>query len=391
MNSPNPDFENVTVLERDGRTFYLVGTAHISQRSVDEVKHVIDTLQPDTVCVELCQTRYDTLNDPDRWRKLDIFQIIKQGKVLFLLSNLALSAYQKQMGEKLGVNPGAEMTAAIEKAREHDAELVLADRNIQATLKRTWHNMSLLDRFKVLGELMGSFFGEGEELTEETLEKMKDKDTLGEMMAEFARRIPGVKRPLIDERDHFLMSATEDAPGKTVVSVVGAAHVPGMVAHFGKGADREALSVIPPTRLWVKALKWVIPALILIAFYFGYQKHEGEGLSQMLYAWILPNSIMCALLTAVGMGKPLSILTAFIASPITSLNPALGAGMVVGLVEAWLRKPTVEDCERIPQDVQTMKGFYRNPFLRVLVVATLATIGSALGAWVGAFWVGSLL
>lgn len=391
MNTPTPPSENVTVLQRDGRTFYIIGTAHISQRSVEEVQRVIDKVQPDTVCVELCQTRFDTLNDPDRWKKLNIFEIIKQGKVLFLLSNLALSSYQKQMGEKLGVQPGAEMTAAIEKAREHGAELVLADRNIQATLRRTWRNMSLLDRLKVLNELMASFFGGGEELTEETLEQMKDKDTLGEMMGEFARRIPGVKTPLIDERDHYLISATEDAPGQTVVSVVGAAHVPGMIAHFGQPADREALSVIPPARWWVKSLKWVIPALILLAFYFGYQKHQGQGLSEMLYAWILPNSIMCAALTLLALAKPLSVITAFIASPITSLNPALGAGMVVGLVEAWLRKPTVEDCERIPEDVQSLRGFYRNPFLRVLIVATLATIGSALGAWVGAVWVVNLL
>lgn len=391
MNTPTPPSENVTVLQRDGRTFYLVGTAHISQRSVEEVKQVIDTVRPDTVCVELCQTRYDTLNDPDRWKKLDIFQIIRQGKVLFLLANLTLSAYQRKMGEKLGATPGAEMTAAIEKAREQGAELVLADRDIQATLKRTWSNMSFLDKMRVLGEQMGVFFGGGEGLTEEDLEKMKDKDTLGEMMAEFARQVPGVKTPLIDERDQFLMSATEDAPGETVVSVVGAAHVPGMVKRFGESADRAALSIIPPTPMWVRSLKWIIPSLILLAFYFGYQKHQGEGLEQMLYAWVLPNSIVCAVLTAIAGGKLLSILTAFVASPITSLNPTLGAGMVVGLLEAWLRKPTVADCEEVPNDVTSVKGFYRNPFLRVLLVAAAATLGSALGAWIGAFWVVNLL
>lgn len=375
---------NVTVLEEGPRTVYLVGTAHISERSVHEVRETIEQVRPDTVCVELCRTRYDAMLDDSRWRTLDVFSVIRERKVLFLLSNLALSAYQKRLGEQLGVEPGAELKEAVKAAEDVGAELVLADRDIQATLKRTWANLGFFSKLKVLNLLAGSFFGEGEELTAEDLEKLKERDHLSDMMSEFAKVLPEVKAPLIDERDQYLMSAVDDAPGERVVAVVGAGHVAGMIERRGQRADREALSIIPPAKAWVGLLKWIIPALMLGAFWFGYQKHAGTGLYELVMAWLLPNSIFAGLLTLIAGGKLLSVVTAVVASPITSLNPTIGAGMVVGLLEAWLRKPTVEDCERLKDDMLTFKGMYHNPFSRVLIVAVAATLGSALGAWVGA-------
>ncbi|MGC6418783.1 MAG: TraB/GumN family protein [Bradymonadia bacterium] len=373
---------NVTVIEDGESTTYLVGTAHISEKSVREVRETIEAVKPDSVCVELCKTRYDSILDENRWKKLDIFQIIRQKKVLFVLANLALAAYQRRLGEKLGVKPGAELKEAIDAANDVGAEIVLVDRDIQATLKRTWANLSFWNKGKVLSSLMAGGDGD-DEITEEQLEALKDKDNISEMMKAFAEELPQVKTPLIDERDHFLMSAIEDAPGQTKVAVVGAGHVEGMLAHRGKGADREALSVIPPRSAWVPVLKWLIPSLILIAFYWGYQNRPEGTLYQLILAWVVPNAVGAAVLTAIGGAKPLSVVTATIASPITSLNPTIGAGMVVGLVEAYLRKPTVGDAEALGNDVTTLKGMYKNPFSRVLIVATLATLGSALGAWVG--------
>ncbi len=381
---------NVTVLRKDGRTFHIVGTAHISERSVREVEETIERVRPDTVCVELCQTRYEAMTDATRWEKLDIFQVIRERKFMFLLANLALSSYQKRLGEKLGVRPGAELKAGVDKAAELGAELVLADRDIQATLKRTWANLGFFDKVKLLGVLTGASFSR-EEITEAQLEHMKDRDTLTEMMQAFAQEMPGVQIPLIDERDRFLMSAIEDAPGQTVVAVVGAGHVPGMQGYFGQACDREALSVIPPPKGWVKALKWVIPALVLGAFAFGYFKLESKSFEEMVRAWALPNAVFAAIFAALAGAKPLSVLTAAIASPITSLNPALPAGVVVGLLEAWLRKPTVADAQRLAEDVTTMRGVYRNPFSRVLLVAVATNLGSALGAYVGLGWLTVLL
>ena len=383
VSEPAPELgPNVTVLERDGRTFYIIGTAHISRKSVLEVEQTIEQLRPDTVAVELCPTRYGALVDDTRWKSLDIFQVIRERKFLFLLANLALSSYQRRLGESLGVKPGAELLAGVAKAEAVGAELVLADRDIQATLKRTWANLGFFDKLKLLGALSGVFFSH-EELTEEQLEALKDRDTLSETMRAFANEMPSVQIPLIDERDRYLMSAIEDAPGRTVVAVVGAGHVEGMTRYFGQGADREALSVIPPPSQWMKALKWVIPAIILGAFAFGYTKLAGQTFQDMVQAWVLPNAISAALFCALAGARPLSILTAAIASPITSLNPALPAGVVVGLVEAWLRKPTVCDAQRLAEDSMTMKGLFHNNFSRVLWVAVMTNLGSALGAYIG--------
>ncbi len=381
---------NVVHLQYEGRDIHLIGTAHVSQRSVEEVTRVIRELKPDTVCVELDQTRYESMIDEHRFRKLNIFQIIREKKVLFLLSSLMLSSFQRKMGEKLGVKPGAELLAGVRTAEEVGAELVLADRDIQATLKRSWANLGFFNKLQLLSTMIASVFTT-QEITEEQIEELKDRDTINEMMGEFAKHMPEIKTPLIDERDLYLMSSIREAPGKTIVAVVGAGHVTGMIKHLNTPVDREQLSVIPPTSLLTRSLKWVIPAIILCAFYFGYQKHEGEALEQMLYAWIIPNSIGAALFAAIAGATPITILVAAIASPITSLNPTVGAGMVAALVEAWRRKPTVEDCEGVGDAVLSLRGMYANPFTRVLLVAVGATLGSALGAYVGTYYVVKLL
>lgn len=370
---------NVTHIQDSGRDIYIVGTAHISKKSVEEVRHTIEEVNPDTVCVELCDTRYQSIVNTDRWKKLDIFQVIRQKKVLFVLSSLALSAYQRRMGDRFGVEPGAELREAIRCSEVAGAELVLADRDIQATLKRTWANLSFWNKSKVIAGLFQGAFTD-EEMSEEELENLKDKDNLSEMMAEFARVMPQVKMPLIDERDHFLMSSIEDAPGQSIVAVVGAGHVPGMLANRGQAVDRDALSVIPPSGGGLSWLKWIIPITILAAFGFGYFKLSGQTLEEMVWAWVVPNALGAGILALVAGAKPLSVVAAFVLSPITSLNPMLGAGMLVGLLEAWLRKPTVADAERLTVDMATLGGIYRNGFSRVLLVALLTTIGSALGA-----------
>ena len=380
----------MTTLEYEGKQIHLVGTAHVSQKSVEEVERVIRELRPDTVCVELDEGRYKMLIDSSAWRELDIFQVIRQKRVLFLLSSLALGAYQRRMGEKLGVNPGAELLAGVRTAEEVGAHVVLADRDVQATLKRTWANLSFWDKLQMTTGLISVPFAV-EEIDESKIERLKDKDTIGEMMHELAEQMPRIKKPLIDERDQYLMSMIQDAPGKTIVGVVGAAHVAGMVKCLGQKADLEKLSELPPPSRTVGLLKWVIPLLMLSAFSWGYYKHQGEGLQEMLYAWVLPNAVFAGALTIVALGHPLTVLTAFVASPITSLNPTIGAGMVAGLVEAYLRRPTVEDCEGVQKATQSISAMYKNRVTRVFLVFVLASLGSAMGAWVGLGWVFTLL
>jgi pheromone shutdown-related protein TraB len=389
--------ESVRQIEHEGRQITIIGTAHVSKRSEEEVREVIAALRPDTVCVELDKMRYEALVDDSRWKKLDLFQVIRQGKVLFLLASLFLSSYQRRLGERLGVKPGAELVAAVESAEAVGATVILADRDVQITLKRTWANISFWNKLKLFGGLL---VGDDEDddgkvpkgdITAAQIEALKDKDHLNELMKDFAEALPEVKVPLIDERDHFLMSKIQEAPGKTIVAVVGAGHVEGILAHLGQPVDRDALSVVPPPSIGWRIFKWLIPVIILSAFAYGYTNHAGEDFANMLRAWILPNAIGAAVLAAVAGAKPLTVLTAAVASPITSLNPTIGAGMVAGLVEAWLRKPTVSDCEAVHDDIKTVRGLYRNQFTRVLLVVILASLGSALGAWVGATWVVALL
>jgi pheromone shutdown-related protein TraB len=380
----------VTRLEHQGREIYLVGTAHVSQKSVEEVEHVIAEVRPDTVCVELDQARHDSLVDESRWRKLDLFQIIRQKKVLYLLANLALSAYQRKIGERMGVKPGAELLAAVKSAKAVGAQLVLADRDIQATLKRTWRRLGFWNKSRLFSGLLAAPFSL-EELGEEQIEALKDRDTISEMLDQLATEMPGLKEPLIDERDRYLISSVLDAPGSKVVAVVGAGHVRGMLANLETKVNRADLCVIPPPSALSRAMNWLIPVIILGAFWFGWHKHQSESLLQMVRAWVLPTSIGCGLFTALALAHPLTILAGVLAAPITTLHPLIAAGMVTALVEAWLRRPTVEDCEGVPEAIMKPRVWLKNRVTRVLLVFVLSNIGASIGMFISTTWVLSLL
>ncbi len=376
---------NVTVLSAGDKTYYILGTAHVSQRSVAEVGELIAQVKPDTVCVELCETRFQTLTQENQWRKLDILQVIKEGKALMLMASLALSSFQRKLGDKLGVKPGAELLEGVNQAKQHGCQLVLADREIQVTLKRTWANLGFWKKFVVMGGLLESFMT-NEEISEEELEKMKERDHLNEMMQEFARTMPGVKTPLIDERDQYLMSMIEEAPGQKIVAVVGAGHVSGMQANFGKKIDRAAINVIPPKSRWPAIFGWGLTILVL-----GLMAYKAQDTSflKVFSVWALWTSIPAGLGALVARGRIASVLTAAVAAPITTLIPVLGAGMASGTVEGYLNKPKVEDCEQVPQDMVSLKGWYRNPFLRTLLVFMGTNIGASLGNFAG-IWALSL-
>jgi pheromone shutdown-related protein TraB len=371
----------VTHLRYQGRDIYLVGTAHVSQRSVDDVGRVIQELRPDTVCVELDQSRHQALVDPKRWRHLDIFQVIRERRVSFLLTSLVLSSYQRRLGEKLGVRPGAEMLAAIEHAAKVGAVLVLADRDIQATLKRTWAALSAWDCAQLVGTLVGSLFAKGE-ITQEQVESLKDRDTISELVREFAEVMPRLQRPLIDERDRFLMSAIRDSPGQTVVAVVGAGHVGGMVNYLHAEVDRQALSELPrpsPLRL---ALPWIIPVLVALAFYHGYADRGLGGLRELALIWVASTALVAVAASLLGRPKPLTLLTLAFAAPIGALFPVFAPAMLAAHVEARLRRPDVNDREALSR-VASLSDWYANRFTRVLLVGFAATIGVVFGACAG--------
>lgn len=382
------ELDCVTFLSYEGREIYLVGTAHVSQRSVEDVGRVVDELRPDTVCVELDAARHQALVDPKRWRHLDIFDVIRQRRVPFMLTSLALSSYQRRLGEKLGVRPGAEMLAAIDHAERVGARLVLADRDIQATLKRTWAALSLWDCLQLVGALVGSLFAKGE-ITKEQVEALKDRDNIGELVREFAEVMPRLQRPLIDERDRYLMSSIREAPGQRVVGVVGAGHVGGMVRYLNAEVDRDALSELP-ARSWLSRIgPWLLPAIVLVAFYVALRSPPRE-LGRLLGAWALPNAAFVALFALVARAQLLTVLAATLAAPLVALIPRLDAGMLAAWVEALLRRPALADCEGLSQ-VASLADWRQNRFTRVLIIGFAATVGGTLGAVVGTIAVLALL
>lgn len=391
MNLPS----SVTVVEHEGTTYYVIGTAHVSQRSVEEVRQVIAEVQPDLVCVELCKPRHDALTKDSAFRDLDVFKVVREGKTLYLLAHLALSSYQRRIGASLGVKPGAELLAAVKAANDSGIPVELIDRDINITLKRTWANLGLWKRSMLLSSLIVGFEGDdkGEPVTETTVEDLKEPKALSEMLTELGKAVPEVKGPLVDERDQYLTSKMLEAGAgkRKVVAVVGAAHVPGMLNNIGKSIDRAALDRMPPPSLVWQILKWGIPALFVIALIWGWQKSDTTSLGEMMLAWVLPTSIGAGGLTLLAGGSLLTIATALVVAPIAAIHPLLGTGMVTGVVEAWRRKPNVVDCERLPDDVQSVRGFWRNPVTRILLIAVASGIGTAVGFWVGVGWVASLM
>ena len=373
-------------LELNGRKITLVGTAHVSKESVEEVKETIKTLQPDCVAVELDEKRADSIQNADRYSQLDLVKVFKRKEGFLLLANLILSSFQKRMGMNAGVKPGDEMLAAMDAARESETPFVLVDRPIQITLKRAWAKNSFWGKCKLLATLISSAFSK-EEPDPSEIEKLKERNEMDSMMNELAEYMPVIKEVLIDERDRYLASKIWDAQGSNIVAVLGAGHLPGVQAWLEKlsskaaSSDVSEISIVPKGGIFIKILGWLIPACIvgLIAAGFIYGGvHAG---AQMLSTWFLYNAIPAAILTAVACGHPLAILVGFIGAPFTSLCPFIGIGFCTAIVQAIVCKPKVSDMESLQDDVTSLRGFYKNRILRALLVFILSSIGSTIGTF----------
>ena len=381
---------NVHEILLDGKKILLIGTAHISQSSVDEVNTVINQVNPDTVCIELCSSRYQAMLAKDQWKNMDIFKVIREGKSFLLFANLIMTAFQKRLGSRLGVNPGSEMFEAANVAEKLNSELVLADRDVKITLQRTWRGMRFWGKMKVLGQLLASLFIR-EEISKEEIEKLKESDALSEAMKMLAEQSPEMKRILIDERDQYMAEKIRQSMGKLVVAVVGAGHVKGLTAELENKHNLAELESVPPTGKAVAWLKWGIPSLIIALIVYGFFTVDTDVSIEMIQRWVLINGTLSALGTAAAFGHPITIAVAFIAAPFTSLNPTIAAGWVAGLVEALLRKPQVRDFENLADDITHLRGFWQNNITRILLVVIFANLGSAIGTFAGGFAIATLL
>lgn len=373
---------NITRLNMNGKEIILIGTAHVSKQSAEQVKEVIERERPDSVCIELDEQRYQSIVDGDKWRNMDIFKVIKEKKAAVLLVNLALSSFQKRMASQLGIDAGQEMIQGIHSAEEIGANLVLADRNIQVTFSRIWHNVGLWGKAQLISQIIFSIFS-NEKITEEELEKMKSQDMLDSVLSDFTEHFPRLKTPLIDERDQYLSQKIKEAPGEKVVAVLGAAHVPGITKVIYEDHDLTAISKVPPKSKWPKIIGWTIPLLIIAMIAYTFYTNPSAGMQQTV-SWILWHGSLSALGTALAFGHPLTILTAFVAAPITALDPVTAAGWFTGFVQALIRKPSVKDFESLSTDIHSVKGFWNNKVTRILLVVVMANIGSSLGTFIGA-------
>ncbi|MBU8769786.1 TraB/GumN family protein [Cytobacillus oceanisediminis] len=373
--------ENITRIHLDGKEYILIGTAHVSKHSAEQVKEVIEAEQPDSVCVELDEQRYQSITEGSKWKEMDIIQVIKEKKASLLLMNLAISSFQNRMADQFGIKAGQEMIQGIESAKAAGAKLVLADRNIQITFARIWGNLGLKGKSMLLSQVVASIFSK-DTITEEELEKMKNQDTINAILNEFTDSFPRLKKPLIDERDQYLAQKIKDAPGEKIVAVLGAAHVPGIKVEIKKEQDMAKLTERPPKSNVPKIIGWSIPVFILAIIAYTFFANPSAGLAQTI-SWIIWNGSLSALGAAIAMGHPLTILTAFVAAPITSLNPLLAAGWFAGLTQAYIRRPNVRDFETLSEDVFSVKGFWRNKVSRILLIVVLSNLGSSLGTFIG--------
>ena len=363
-------------IDYHGKEIILIPTAHVSQESAKLVRETIEEEKPDSICIELDEQRYKNLKNPDAWKNTNIIDIIKQKKVTLLIANLILSSYQKNIAKKLKTKPGQEMIEGMKASEEFGINLVLADRSIQTTFMRIWRKMGFFERIKLFFSLMS--IDDDEDVSEEDLQKLIERDNLELAIEDMGKDYPQIAATLLHERDKYLAYNIKNAPGDKVIAILGAAHTPGVEEEVFKEQNIEELNKIPPKSLAGKVIPWLIPILIVVLIGLGFRQSMNTGMAQ-IKSWFLFNSVLAALLTALCLPHPLSVLTAFVAAPFTSINPMLACGWFAGLVEASLKKPTVEDVNNIPEDIFSIKAWIHNNFLKALLVVILANIGSSIG------------
>jgi len=389
--------QNIKTLHFNDREIILVGTAHISKESMEEVdKTVRDTL-PDCVAVELDEQRYESIKSPEAWKNLDIVKVLKEKRGFIMLANLVLGSFQRRMGADVGVKPGDEMRAALTVSEELGIPVEMVDRPIQTTLRRAWAKNSLWGKLKLLSALFAAAF-EKEEISAEQIESLKSSNEMDSMMDELAGYLPTVKEVLIDERDRYLASHIWNCKGKKVLAVLGAGHLPGVekflngIASGEKNCDTADIEEVPAAGAGAKIAGWIFPVLLIALIAAGFFTGGVKTSFDMLISWVLWNGSLAALGTLLALGHPLAIITGFVGAPLGTLNPFLAVGLFTGLVQAWVRKPKVEDMEHLADDASSLKGLYKNRIGRVLLVFFLSSLGGSIGNFIAVpALIGSLL
>ncbi len=384
--------DDVRLVQARGKTIALVGTAHLSQQSLQLVERIITQEQPDTVCVELDERRYQALSKRQTWENLDLKQLIRNKQLSTLLANLILASYQKRLGGQTGMNPGAELLKAAQTAEALGIPVVLCDRDIRITLRRAWRITPWYKKGYLLAALIASFF-EKEELDEEKLAALRKQDALAELMEELGNSLPHTKKALIDERDLYMAEQIRQADGKRIVAVVGAGHVEGIsrLITSDNSAEIAAVTTVPPTSRLGAFLAWALPVLIILALLaIGLRDGAEEFQANALY-WIVVTGIPAALGAIIAGAHPATIASALVGAPITTLSPLIGVGYVCAFVQVLVCPPIVREFEQIHNDFGSFSGWWRNRLLRVFLVFLFSSLGATMGTFLGGYRIVSTL
>jgi len=371
----------------NGDEITLIGTAHVSRNSVDEVAQIIDSVQPDRVCVELDQGRFYKKTKESSYSQTDLKKVFKEGKALLVLANTALASFQKKLGLQTGTAPGEEILGAARIAQEKGIPCSLCDREISITFKRAWAKSSFLNKAKLLATLVSAAFSK-EELSEEDLEELKNSDTLEGMLDEMAKELPPVKEVLIDERDRFLATSIFKAEGHKKVAVIGAGHAPGIIKTIERlekneiSTDLAEITTVPKPSKAKNIVGWLIPvALLAFVVYSCFTYGFEQGIKYFI-TWACCNAACTMVFAILSNAHPLNWLIAAVSAPIAVMNPLIGVGIFTGIAESQLRKPTVADIEKVSDDIGTFKGWFKNKFLHPFLIFFTTSFGSILGTFV---------
>ena len=373
----------------------LVGTAHISKDSVEEVKHVIEEHKPDIVAVELCKRRYESITKKNQWENTPISKLLNSSNAYLLLAQTFLGSIQRKLGKEYGVEPGSEMIAAMNEAKKQGVDVALVDRDITVTLRRAWKRMGFREKFRLAWEFLKALIGyDEEELEEVDLEKLMDQDVISAMMKEFGEIAPSITEVLINERDKYIAKKIlEESKKGKVVGVVGAGHLNGIQKYLQKekiDVDLKELEYIPKKKVSIfKVIGYLIPVVFIILIAYMYFHFGWEETLEALKWWILINGTLSAIGTLLARGHILSIISAFFAAPITSLSPAIAAGWVAGYVEYKVRKPVVKDFKDLGK-LETLRDFWKNKVIRLLFVVAFANLGSMIGTFLALWYIAQL-
>ncbi|MEO6798818.1 MAG: TraB/GumN family protein [Rhodanobacter sp.] len=382
-------------VRRDGVDYVVLGTAHVSRSSMEAVQALLAHEHFDAVAVELCESRAQGMRDPEAFKQMDLFQVIRQGKAGMVAASLVLSTFQKRLADKSGILPGAEMKAAMDGADQRGLPVWLIDREVGTTLKRAWRSVGFWQRFGLLGGLLASIF-EREDIAQEEIEKLKQNDLLESAFSEFASGSKPLYESLIGERDAFMAARLREEAARSasseprsVLVVIGAGHLKGLCTLLREQQDEPALKVAelaqtPPKARWPK---WLAMGLVLVVFAaIGWAFHRNADLgTQALMAWVLFTGGFAALGALAAGGHPLSIVAAFIAAPIKPFRPGIPAGGISAMVEAWVRRPRVADFDTLRDDIVHWTGWWKNRVARTLLNFILVSIGTLIGEYSAGF------